>query len=97
MSADLVDQLAGNAPVITQFSNHLFASGLIVRMVHLNSSSFPYDRATKLINAVLATLQSNHSPNSVLSSLINVLFKVGLDSFAENLSEKFSKGLFFNM
>ena len=61
--ADLVDVLAGNAPVITQFTNHLFSAHLISKSVQLdvasNCSYSPQDRATKLLNLVLATLKSN--------------------------------------
>ena len=74
----LVDLLAGNAPVITQLNNHLFSSGLIAKAIHLNSPSRPYDRATELINAVLATLECHPNPNSVFTSLITTLHEVGL-------------------
>ena len=91
MLADLVDLLAGNAPVITQLNNHLFSSGLIAKAIHLNSPSRPYDRATELINAVLATLECHPNPNSAFTSLITALRKVGLNTIATKLMECLSK------
>ena len=91
MLADLVDLLAGNAPVITQLNNHLFSSGLIPKAIHLNSPSRPYDRATELINAVLATLECHPNPNSVFTSLITALHNVGLVTFATKLTDAISK------
>ena len=91
MLADLVDLLAGNAPVITQLNNHLFSSGLIAKAIYLNSPSRPYDRATELINAVLATLECHPNPNSVFTSLITALHEVGLVTFATKLTDAFSK------
>ena len=91
MLADLVDLLAGNAPVITQLNNHLFSSGLIAKAIHLNSPSRPYDRATELMNAVLATLEYHPNPNSVFTSLITSLHEVGLVTFATKLAAAFSK------
>ena len=91
MLADLVDLLAGNAPVITQLNNHLFSSGLIPKAIHLNSPSRPYDRATELINAVLATHESHPNPNSAFTSLITALRKVGLTTIATKLSDALSK------
>ena len=91
MLADLVDLLAGNAPVITQLNNHLFSSGLIPEAIHLNSPSRPYDRATELINAVLATLECHPTPNCAFTSLITALRKVGLTTIATKLIECYSK------
>ena len=91
MLADLVDLLAGNAPVITQLNNHLFSSGLIAKAIYLNSPSRPYDRATELINAVLATLECHPNPNSVFTSLIIALHNVGLVTFATKLTDAISK------
>ena len=91
MLADLVDLLAGNAPVITQLNNHLFSSGLIAKAIHLNSPSHPYNRATELINAVLATLENHPNPNSAFTSLITTLHKVGLTTIATKLMECLSK------
>ena len=91
MIADLVDQLAGNAPVIPQFKNHLFASNIIPKAVHLNSQSRVYDRATEIFNAVLATLECHPNPNSVFSSLITSLQEVGLSVMALKLVENLSK------
>ena len=91
MLADLVDLLAGNAPVITQLNNHLFSSGLIAKAIYLNSPSRPYDRATELINAVLATLECHPNPNSVFTSLITALHNVGLVTLATKLTDAFSK------
>ena len=91
MLADLVDLLAGNAPVITQLNNHLFSSGLISKAIYLNSSSRPYDRATELINAVLATLECHPNPNSAFTSLITALRKVGFTIIATKLTDALSK------
>ena len=91
MLADLVDLLAGNAPVITQLNNYLYSSGLIPKAIHLNSPSRPYDRATELINAVLATLECHPNPNSAFTSLITALHKVGLTTIATKLMECLSK------
>ena len=91
MLADLVDLLAGNAPVITQLNNHLFSPGLISKAIYLNSSSRPYDRATELINAVLATLECHPNPNSAFTSLITALRKVGFTIIATKLSDALSK------
>ena len=94
MLADLVDLLAGNASIITQLNNHLFSSGLIAKAVHIDAQNFslsPYDRANKMINAVLATLESHPNPNSAFTSLITALHKVGLVTFATKLASAFSK------
>ena len=94
MLADLVDLLAGNAPVITQLNNHLFSSGLIPKVVHIdaqNSFLSPYDRANKMINAVLTTLECQPNPNSAFTSLITALCKVGLTTIATKLMECLSK------
>ena len=96
MLADLVDLLAGNAPVITQLNNHLFSSGLIPEAVHIAVETVgltPYDRANKMINAVLATLKSHPNPNSAFTSLITALHNVGLTDIAAKLIECFSKCL----
>ena len=94
MTSDLVNLLAGNAPVITQLNNHLFSSGLIADAVHNDaqkSSLSPFKRASKMFNAVLATLKSCPNPNSVFASLITALHKVGLTTIATKLMESFSK------
>ena len=93
MLADLVDLLAGNAPVITQLNNHLFSSGLIAKVVHIevqNAFLSPFERANKNFNAVLATLQCHPSPTSVFTSLITALHKVGLTSIATKLMDCFN-------
>ena len=92
--ADFVDLLAGNAPVITPLNNHLFSSGLIANAVHVTVETTgltPYNRANKLIDAVLATLKSHPNPNSLFTSLITALYKVGLIIMAAKLMECFSK------
>uniref|UniRef100_A0A1X7TM76 Death domain-containing protein n=1 Tax=Amphimedon queenslandica TaxID=400682 RepID=A0A1X7TM76_AMPQE len=89
MLADLVDLLAGNAPVISQLNNHLFSSDLIPKAVHVtveNTAALtPYDRANKIFSSVLATLKYHPNPNSVFSSLITSLQKVGLKNMASKL------------
>ena len=91
MLAIVVDVIAGNAPVITQLNNHLFSSGLIPKAIHLNSPSRPYDRATELINAVLATLECHPTPNSAFTSLITALHNLGFTIIATKLSDALSK------
>ena len=94
MLADLVDLLAGNAPVITQLNNHLFSPGLIPKAVHIaveTTGLTPYERANKMMNAVLATLECHPNPNSTFTSLITALRKVGLTTIATKLMECLSK------
>ena len=94
MLADLVDLLAGNAPVITQLNNHLFSPGLIPEAVHIAVNTIalsPHDRANNLINAVLATVECHPNPNTAFASLITALHKVGLNNIATKLMECFSK------
>ena len=94
ISAVLVDLLAGNAPVITQLNNHLFAPGLIPKAVHIAVETVglsPYDRANKIINAVLATLECHPNPNSAFTSIITALYNVGLFIIATKLSDALSK------
>ena len=94
MLADLVDLLAGNAPVITQLNNHLFSSGLIPEAMHITVETVgltPYDRANKMIDAVLAILECHPNPNSAFTSLITALHKVGLNTIATKLIECLSK------
>ena len=94
MLAVLDNLLAGNAPVIPQLNNHLFASNLIPEAVHIDAQNCflsPYDRANKMMNAVLATLKCHSNPNSVFTSLITALHKVGLTAIATKLMECFSK------
>ena len=94
MLADLVDLSAGNAPVVTQLNNHLFSSSLIAKAVHIdaqNSFLSPIERANKMMNAVLATLECHPNPNSAFASLITALHKVGLTIIATKLMECFSK------
>ena len=67
--AEAVDILARNEAAITPFSNELFSKGVIPKPVHLavlNTTLSPHDRATKLINSVLATLESSPNPREVL-------------------------------
>ncbi|XP_019860883.1 PREDICTED: uncharacterized protein LOC109589216 [Amphimedon queenslandica] len=88
MLADLVDLLAANVPVISQLNNHLFSSDLIPKAVHVTVESTgltPYDRANKIFSSVLATLECHPNPNSVFSSLITSLQKVGLKNMAYKL------------
>ena len=94
MLADLVDLSAGNAPVVTQLNNHLFSSSLIAKAVHIdaqNSFLSPIERANKMMNAVLATLEYHPNPNSAFTSLITALHKVGLTIIATKLMECLSK------
>ena len=94
MLADLVDLLAGNAPVISQLNNHLFSSDLIPKAVHVTVETTgltPYDRSNKIFSSVLTALECHCNPNSVFSSLITSLQKVGLNDMASKLSHKLSK------
>ena len=94
MLGDLVDLLARNAAVIPQLINHLFASSLIPNAVHIdaqNSFLSPFERANKMTNAVLVTLECHPSPNSAFTFLITALHKVGLTNIATKLMECFSK------
>uniref|UniRef100_A0A1X7T9D4 Uncharacterized protein n=1 Tax=Amphimedon queenslandica TaxID=400682 RepID=A0A1X7T9D4_AMPQE len=91
MLADLVDLLTGNPPVILSLSNHLFSHGIIPHDVynavaHLNHT--PNERATQLINSLLTIIQTHSNPNSVFSSLITALQKVGLKNMASKLMGK---------
>lgn len=68
-SADVIDVLASNDAAITPFSNELFSKGVIPKPVYvavLNTTLSPHDRATKLINSVLAILESCPNPRQVL-------------------------------
>ena len=97
MLADIVDLLAGNGSVIPQLNNHLFSSGLIPNAVHIdvqNSVLSLYNRANKMTNAVLATLKCHSNPNSVFTSFITALHKVGLTAIATKLMECFSKCMY---
>ena len=94
MLADLVDLLAGNAPVITQLNNHLFSPSLIPEAVHIAVETIglsPFEKANKMMNAVLATLKSHPNPNNAFTSLITALHKVGLVTFATKLASAFGK------
>ena len=94
MLADLVDLLAGNAPVISQFNNHFYSLAVIPQDVH-NAVANPYptpnERATRLINSLLSIIQTHSNPNSVFSSLITSLQKVGLKNMASKLMKNLSK------
>ncbi|XP_019851760.1 PREDICTED: uncharacterized protein LOC109581800 [Amphimedon queenslandica] len=83
MLAELVDLLAGNAPIISQFTNDAFLSGLIVEA----TGCTPYERADKIFSSVLATLKFHPNPRRVFSSLITSLKKVGLNDMAFKLIE----------
>ena len=94
MLADFADLLTGNAPIISQLNNHLFSTDLIPKAVHVTVETTgltPYDRANKIFSSVLATLECHPNPNSVFSSLITSLQKVGLKNMASKLMEKLSK------
>ena len=94
MLAVLVDLLAGNAPVIIQLNNHLFSPGLIPKAVYIdaqNSLLSPFDRANKMMNAVLATFEYHPNPNSAFTSFITALHNVGLTIIATKLSDALSK------
>ncbi|XP_019860724.1 PREDICTED: uncharacterized protein LOC109589044 [Amphimedon queenslandica] len=84
-------KIKGNAPVISQLNNHLFSSDLIPTAVHVTveipSVLTSYDRANKIFSSVLATLKCHPNPNSVFSSLITSLQKVGLRNMASKLME----------
>ena len=97
MLADLVDLLAGNAPVILRLNNRFFSLGIIPHDVynavaHLYPT--PNERATRLINSLLTIIQTHSNPNSVFSSLITALQKVGLNNMASKLMENLSKILY---
>ena len=89
--ADVIDLLAGNAPVITQFSNHLFSAKVIPKEVHLNPKTSPLDRATQLINSVFATIGTHSDPNSVFYGFVTSLEKVGLTDMAKKLQQCLGK------
>ena len=92
MLADLVDLLAGNAPVISQLINHLISSDLIPKAVHETTGLTPYDRATKIFSSVLATLECHsYNPNHVFSSFITSLQLAGLNKIAYKLMENISR------
>ena len=94
MLADFVDLLAGNAPVISQLNNHLFSSDLIPKAVHVTvevTGLTPFERSNKIFSSVLATLECHPNPNSVFSSLISSLQKVGLNVMAFKLMKNLSK------
>ena len=99
MLADLVDLLAGNAPVISQLNNRFFSLSIIPQDVH-NAVANPYptpnERATRLINSLLTIIQTHSNPNSVFSSLITALQKVGLNNMASKLIENLSKIQYYN-
>uniref|UniRef100_A0A1X7TY20 Uncharacterized protein n=1 Tax=Amphimedon queenslandica TaxID=400682 RepID=A0A1X7TY20_AMPQE len=91
MLADLVDLLAGNAPVISRLNNHLFSLAVIPQDVHnavANSYPTPNERATRLINSLLTIIQTHSNPNSVFSSLITALQKAGVKNMASKLMKK---------
>ena len=99
MLANLVDLLAGNAPVISQLNTHLFSSDLIPKAVHVTVETTgltPYDRSNKLFSSVLAILECHSNPNSVFSSLITALQKVGLNNMASKLMDNLSKIQYYN-
>ena len=92
--ADLVSLLAGNDAVILSLNNHLFSRGIIPHDVHnavAHLNHTPNERATRLINSLLATIQTHSTPNSVFSPLITALQKVGLNDMASKLMKNFSK------
>ena len=96
MLAGLIDLLAGNPPVITRLSNHLFSSSAIFQAVHddvINALSSPADRASKLMNSLLANIKGHPYPSSIMSSLITSLQNVDLIFMANKLKQelKFSK------
>uniref|UniRef100_A0A1X7SWX9 Death domain-containing protein n=1 Tax=Amphimedon queenslandica TaxID=400682 RepID=A0A1X7SWX9_AMPQE len=91
--ADLVDLLAGNAPVISRLNNHLFSLAVIPQDVYnavAHLSPTPNERAIQLINSLLTIIQTNSNPNSVFSSLITSLQTVGLWNMASKLMENLS-------
>ena len=94
MLADLVDLLAGNAPVITQLNNRFLSLNIIPQDVH-NAVTNPYptpnERATRLIKSLLSSIQIHPNPNSAFTSLITALRKVGLTTIATKLMECLSK------
>ena len=94
MVADLVDLLAGNAPVITQLNNRFLSLNIIPQDVH-NAVTNPYptpnERATRLIKSLLSSIQIHPNPKSVFASLITALHKVGLNTIATKLMECLSK------
>ena len=68
-SACIIDILASNEAAITPFSNALFSKDVIPKPVHVSvlyTPLSPHDRATRLINSVLATLKSSPNPREVL-------------------------------
>ena len=78
-SAGVTDVLARNEAAITPFSNKLFSKGVIPEGVHLaalNNTLSPYDRATKLINSVLATLKICPNPRVVLEFVMGSMGSV---------------------
>ena len=93
MSADLVDLFAGNPVVITQLANDLFSSYTAVQHDVNNTLSTPADRASKLVESLLAIIEKHPDPSSIVSSITSSLRKVEFIFMAERLEEKlnFSK------
>lgn len=90
MLDDLVDLLAGNAPVISRLSYHFSLSGLIIRDDD-DVKVAPYNRAKRMFLLVLAMIKTHDNPNTVFSSLITSLQKVGLTAITAKLMDTLSK------
>uniref|UniRef100_A0A1X7TJ80 Death domain-containing protein n=1 Tax=Amphimedon queenslandica TaxID=400682 RepID=A0A1X7TJ80_AMPQE len=94
MLADLVDLLAGNAPVISQLNNHLFSLSVIPQDVH-NAVANPYptpnERATRLINSLLTITQTHSNPNIVITLLIPTSLSQSLIDAINNKTNSMSR------
>ncbi|XP_019861228.1 PREDICTED: uncharacterized protein LOC109589610 [Amphimedon queenslandica] len=92
MLADLVSLLARTDPVILSLNNELISCGITPQDVYsavANPYPPPNEKATRLINSLLAIIQTHSNPNSVFSSLVTSLQKVGLKDMASKLMENF--------
>lgn len=94
MLPDLIDQLAGNAPVIITLNKYFLSCNIIPQDVHdavSNTKASPKERATQLLQSLLSIIQTHHNPNHVFSLLIASLHNVKLTDAAAQLIKTLSK------
>lgn len=92
---NIADELAKHGTT-SRLNNHFYAESLIPETVHVtlkHSSHCPYERASKLLTSVIATLEADPDFGRAFYSCIKILKKVELTTIADRIIKNASKAM----
>lgn len=92
---NITDELAKHGTT-SRLNNHFYAESLIPETVHVtlkHSSHCPYERASKLLTSVIATLEADPDFGRAFYSCIKILKKVELTTIADRIIKNASKAM----